>query len=240
MAKKKTTAKSTKESAKSKKQASFMNFGESYTSLVLGIVVVIIASILLVSFVRNRNDVQPIPTDKPDISATSIGPAEEGSGSSEHTVRAGQGLWQIAEERYGSGYNWVDIAEANNITDPNQIVEGAVLVLPDVEPKERTSEDPQPTATATPSVIPVQEVAQTTPTPQASPTPQAQERERQIQTTSYTVVAGDTLWSIAERKYGDGFRFMRISQDNRIQNPDLIYVGQVIGLPDLPNAPNSN
>lgn len=48
---------------------------------------------------------------------------------------------------------------------------------------------------------------------------------------SYTVQAGDTLWDIAERVYGDGSQFMKIAEASGIANPDLIHPGQVLTIP---------
>jgi LysM repeat protein len=53
----------------------------------------------------------------------------------------------------------------------------------------------------------------------------------QADTESYTVQAGDTLWDIAERVYGDGAQYHRIADASSIANPDLIYPGQVLTIP---------
>ncbi|MBN9492553.1 LysM peptidoglycan-binding domain-containing protein [bacterium] len=59
--------------------------------------------------------------------------------------------------------------------------------------------------------------------------------------TSYTVVAGDSLWAISERLLGDGFRWTDIwllnqqsqMSDGRVfTNPNLIYAGWTLELPD--------
>ena len=52
------------------------------------------------------------------------------------------------------------------------------------------------------------------------------------------VQPGDTLWAIAENRYGTGFRYSVIYQANagRIRDPDLIYPGQIFNLPS-PDAP---
>lgn len=49
----------------------------------------------------------------------------------------------------------------------------------------------------------------------------------------YTVASGDTLSSIAAKYYGDANRWPRIFEANRhqIQDPDLIFVGQVLRIP---------
>ena len=48
---------------------------------------------------------------------------------------------------------------------------------------------------------------------------------------SHTVQAGDTLWDIAERVYGDGSQYQKIADASGIANPDLIYPGQVLTIP---------
>ena len=50
---------------------------------------------------------------------------------------------------------------------------------------------------------------------------------------TYTVVSGDTLWGIAKRFLGSGARWPEIYALNRdkVSNPNLIYVGQVLTLP---------
>lgn len=50
---------------------------------------------------------------------------------------------------------------------------------------------------------------------------------------SHVVVSGDSLWDIAVATYGDGYRWTDIYQANAgsIANPDLIYVGQVLVIP---------
>lgn len=49
---------------------------------------------------------------------------------------------------------------------------------------------------------------------------------------THTVVKGDTLWGIAEKYFGDGTKYKQLAAINGIQNPNLIYVGQVIKLSD--------
>jgi hypothetical protein len=50
-------------------------------------------------------------------------------------------------------------------------------------------------------------------------------------TESYTVQAGDTLWDIAQRVYGDGNQYRKIAQASGISNPDLITPGQTLTIP---------
>lgn len=50
---------------------------------------------------------------------------------------------------------------------------------------------------------------------------------------TYTVVSGDTLWGIAKRFYGNGSNYPKIFDANKdkINNPNLIYPGQVLTIP---------
>ena len=48
---------------------------------------------------------------------------------------------------------------------------------------------------------------------------------------TYQIRKGDRLWLIAERFYGDGHLWHKIAEANGISNPNAIYPGQVIIIP---------
>jgi nucleoid-associated protein YgaU len=52
---------------------------------------------------------------------------------------------------------------------------------------------------------------------------------------TYTVVSGDSLWKIAEAMYGNGAKYTKIFDANRdiLDDPDKIFPGQVLKIPDL-------
>jgi len=70
-----------------------------------------------------------------------------------------------------------------------------------------------------------------TDTPIAAGEPAAAPVAEQMAAQTYTVEAGDTLWSIAERFYGDGNRYMDIAGASGLSNPDAVGVGQVLTIP---------
>lgn len=118
-----------------------------------------------------------------------------------HTVVKGETLWSISEDAYGSGYNWVDIKSANNLKTETIDV-GQILNIPNVSAK-------MPTSTKVAVLKPAGTIA----------------------TSSYTVVKGDSLWTIAVRSYGDGYKWIGIAKANNLKNPNLIYSGNVLTLP---------
>ena len=54
---------------------------------------------------------------------------------------------------------------------------------------------------------------------------------------SYTVQAGDTLWGISSRFYGDGSLYLRLAAANSLKNPNLLTVGQTLTIPPRDQLP---
>src|ERR1035437_3361518 len=174
-----------------------IKWGESYTSLFLGAVVVIVALVLAFSFIRSRNLLHHGQTQ----STSTVAKQDVKVMPKTYTVQSGDYLWNIAEKIYGSGYNWVDLAKANNLENPGVLYTGTKLIVPDVTPK-----------TVTVQVNPVQV-------------------QNPIAGNTYTVVKGDFLWDIAVRLYGDGYQWVRIANATNLVNPNMIFSGNVLQLP---------
>ncbi len=205
--KKKTVAKtSVKEVKKNNNFLSQIKWGESYTSLFLGAVVVVISVILIFSFLKERNKMMQ------ETSSTSTSIEQEQFGSLKfktYIVKSGDDLWHIAQNVYGSGYNWIDIANTNKLENPSVLFAGTKLTLPNV--KQRTAE-----------------VAQITPTPTTQPVAGDMGR---IAGRSYKIQRGDDLWHIAVRAYGDGYKWVEIARVNKLTDPNLIHADNTIVLP---------
>lgn len=176
---------------------------ESYTSLLMGVVVVIVAVLFVVSILRQTHHIQDTSSISTELTPTvSPQPSELKPGQKSYTVQSGDNLWSISEKFYKSGYNWVDIAKANNLSDPSTIHSGNVLVIPSVAPKETTI----------------------TPVPVAV-------LGNAITGDTYTVKPGDDLWNIAVRAYADGYQWTKIAQANNLSNPSLIFSGNILKIP---------
>ncbi|HWY79671.1 MAG TPA: LysM peptidoglycan-binding domain-containing protein [Candidatus Sulfotelmatobacter sp.] len=267
---------SVEESKKTLSFFDYLRFGESYTSLILGIIVVIIATALLLSFVHNKNvsnlntsinqqtqnivqisqqanvlakkepsggintaasigptatikpTAVPIPTKsksmvKPTVATknmtktspvqTKISQIKTDNDHNVWIVQKNESLWVIAEKKYTSGYNWIDISKANNLVDPSNIHVGDRLVLPSVTPKESTIATIQ--VTVTPTLV-----QQSTDSGMSK-----------ITGSIYIVIKGDNLWNIAVRAYGNGYKWIDIVKANNLANPGMIFSGNKLIIP---------
>ncbi|WP_208108713.1 LysM peptidoglycan-binding domain-containing protein [Cognatilysobacter terrigena] len=104
---------------------------------------------------------------------------------------------------------------------PQQVTPRVVSAPQPTQPTARQA-TPTPTTVAnTPSATPA------TPSAAVAPTPTAQHR-------TYTVQTGDSLSKIAQHLYGDANRWHQLYEANRatISDPDRIYPGQVLTVPD--------
>lgn len=190
---------------------------ESYISIGLGLLVVVVVGILLYNYFTQKSSQTAQKTGE----ATKIG--EEATVSAQpgttYKVQAGDTLWSIAVKSYNDGYKWPEIAKANNLSEGQALEADQELKIPELGGV--TASPETPVALASPEVS----AAQPAPT-QTAPV-------QTITGNSYKIVAGDTLWSIACRAYRDCYAWPRIYQANKNQivNPDLIYAGNTLTLP---------
>jgi nucleoid-associated protein YgaU len=107
-----------------------VKLNESTISTVLGAVVVILVGLLIFNYFKQaakKEQITPEAAQEENKEGTSK------SLPATHKVVAGEDLWQIAQNYYGSGYNWVDIADTNKLADPNLIYPDQELNIPKVE-----------------------------------------------------------------------------------------------------------
>jgi nucleoid-associated protein YgaU len=95
--------------------------------MIMGAIVLVVVAVLVVNYFRN------LPTG----STSKTGVKTE---SVKHTVAAGETLWSIAENYYGDGFSWQELADANNITSPESLEVGQELSIPNKEVEVATTE----------------------------------------------------------------------------------------------------
>lgn len=171
----------------------------------------------------------------------------------QHTVASATELpWDLAEEYLGDGKRWKDIAALNPeipqlAAGDQYLPKGAVIKLP---------ADARPVATATSSAPHASKSPQTkAPQQQTGGQQHGQAQDKNDSASpedeatadrpgSVTVREGDSLWSIADA-HGDPTDWPAIYEANkgeatpgggRFDNPNLIYPGQELDLPDAETA----
>jgi len=173
---------------------------ENLTYIITGAIVLVVIGGVFYSYFKP----QTTPQEAEKKQEAQQNKKEEKKQENVYVVKKGDHLWKIAEETYGSGYNAIDIAKANNLKNPNLLFTGQKLILPkDVPAREPTTGEVAKAKTA----------------------------QRKLNIKEYTVKKGDYLWKIAEQVYGDGYAWVKIAKANNIQNPNLIYSGQKLTIP---------
>ncbi|MEU6987319.1 LysM peptidoglycan-binding domain-containing protein [Streptomyces sp. NPDC046324] len=163
----------------------------------------------------------------------------------EHTVASATELpWDLAEEYLGDGKRWKDIAALNPkipqlAAGDQYLPKGAVIKLPaDARPVAPATSPAPATSSISQTKAPErQHIEDQSQDGSDSDTPAGEdEAERPA---SVTVREGDSLWSIADA-HGDGADWPAIYEANkgeptpsggRFNNPNLIYPGQELDLP---------
>jgi len=215
-----------------------LKLNESTISMILGAIVIVVVGVLVVNYFRDIDTPVEIPASITDESLNDSLPTT-------HVVQSGEDLWKISEKYYSTGYNWVDIAEANELSSPGNLEVGQELTIPDVENKS-TGEELAMEESVSPTQTPV--ITEDTETTEEvvmesepekmedvatteDSTESVMESENAISGSTYTVVHGDSLWSIAQRTYGDGNKWVDIAKANDLVNPSIIHAGNVFELP---------
>lgn len=178
-----------------------INFSESYISITLGFLVVIVGGLILYNyFTQNQtgNVQEEVATAPGEPTITQTIEQKLQKLPTTYTVVAGDNLWKIANDLYGSGYNWVTLMEVNKLSNPDHIEVGQKLSAPVAQVIKPVTGETMATA--------------------------AQPRD-------YMIQQGDSLWKIAVKELGNGYRWSEIAQSNQLVNPDLIHPGNVIKIP---------
>ena len=197
------------ETSKLQKFLKTVRLNESLISTLLGGLVVFVVGVLIYNYFSGVNK----QVDQVETIAEGVQFIEEDGKlipqglPKTHVVAKGEHLWSIAEKYYETGYNWVDISKANNLSNPGLLVEGMELTIPKT------------------AVIVVGEPKMAV--------AKAQEESKDTLESEYTVVGGDTLWKIAVKVYGDGYKWTQVWEANldQIPNPNLIEKEMVLKLP---------
>lgn len=156
-------------------------------------------------------------------------------------------------------FNYFKIKPQPRLTSESAATVAAELSLPEVDyslspvptlleptliaqiPDSLPTLEPVPTIEIKPTIAPTIAVSATpmptlTPSPSMTPEPTVMPQKASDRAQTYTVKAGDSLWSIAQEVYGDGNSWRSIATVNNLSNPKFIHVGNEFTLPDVMNG----
>jgi spore germination protein len=143
-----------------------------------------------------------------------------------HVVRPGDTLWAISQS-YQTAINQIILA--NEMDNPNVLVVGQSLVIPETNREYIVQQGDNLWGIASRYGVSVQELAGYNNI--ADPSLIFVGQMLQMPFLSHTVRSGETLWAIAQRY---GVSINQITEANSISNPSLIYPGSVLRIPAPP------
>lgn len=236
-------------------------FGESYSNLLLGIIVVITTTILLVFLVKDRNTVVQNEIRK-EVSSTST------QRESENTIRQGS-ITPVDDSAPTSAFRITATPSKEPTIKPRAtLVPTRLAIEPSQEGKNekskihtvangenlwtiaekyyksgynwtdisRVNNLSNPNLIASGMKLTIPDV-----TPKAVTVVKIAQIQPaygpKISGSTYTVKKGDHLWGISVRAYGDGYKWIEIVRVNNLSNPNIIHPGTVLKLPKAPNSP---
>lgn len=157
------------------------------------------------------------PSVKPTPSPITKTETDTDTNTNTYIVQKGDTLWDIAQNKLGSGEKYRELAKLNNLKSANYIEAGQSLQLTQKSVATDTKQD---------GTTPTQEqitkggtVTETNTNPKAN---------------TYTVKSGDTLWSIAQTQLNDPYAWVKLYNANKTvvgSNPHLIYPGTTLHIP---------
>ena len=144
-----------------------------------------------------------------------------------YTVQKGDSYFRIAQQHYGDGNLWKELARFNGGSEVVRL--GAAIKIPSRE-----------TLTGSPGAEPKKTADEPrAPVPAAKPEPKKPESAPakpgriEVAALTYTVKRGDTLGEISQRTLGTSRRWREIADINNIKDVDVIPAGTVLKLPPM-------
>ncbi len=188
--------------------------------------------------------------------AASATPAEAGTPPScgaLYTIARGDTLFQVAKRAYGDGWQYKKIFEANRdlLPDEKSVEIGDQLLVPCLDGSAPQTRREVMQSAAAPA-LPEQAAADMTAADMTAPAPEPQAPVETVAAgaaeavrpeavrpeacfAEHTVAVGDTLFLIAQKAYGDGWKYKEIFQANRdlLPNEASVELGSTLLIPCL-------
>lgn len=109
-----------------------LKLNDSYKSLLLGFAVVMLAAVLVIGYIKNRNT-QNLQTAQ---EVTSVPSEKKADVLASYTIQSGDDLKTISTTHYETPDMFLLLAKENSIENPDTIEEGQNLMIPKVDKKQ--------------------------------------------------------------------------------------------------------
>ncbi len=226
-----------------------LRLDESYTSLILGIVVVILASLLLITLVRGKHT---NPTLRQETSSISIAPTQlvqrvsvtqspvshvtkptpKPTMISLPTIKPTSVPKHVQPEKIVKEEKYTVQAD-DDLWDISLNHYGSGYNWVDIA-KVNHLANPGMIFKGDVLILPAEKPIQPSSTNDSTQIVTQQSNQtvgNAISGDHYTVQKGDNLWNIAVRAYNNGYMWTKIAQSNHLRNPDLIFSGNELTIP---------
>jgi len=208
------------------KNSEFWKSSESRAAIFVTGILVVIAVFLVFNYYQKTNTDQNEIGQTTNESTSNEKNESTSSQKAENTTtektgayigKEGDTLWSIAENELKDPYRWTELKDLNEMTS-SEVEPGQMLILPS-----QTTDSTKTQEVAKKDTENTGEVLSDTTSKETPAT--------------YTVQAGDTLWDIAEKVYGNPYEWTKIFDANelgRLPNGNvLIHRGNVLVIPAL-------
>ena len=209
------------------KNSEFWKSSESRAAIFVTGILVVIAIFLVFNYYQKTNNTENEigqttneSTNTEESESTSTENAKDTTNTEEtnaYIVKEGDTLWSIAENELKDPYRWTELKDLNEMTS-SEVEPGQMLILPS-----QTTDSTKTQEVAKKDTENTGEVLSDTTSKETPAT--------------YTVQAGDTLWDIDEKVYGNPYEWTKIFDANelgRLPNGNvLIHRGNVLVIPAL-------
>lgn len=229
-ASKKTNVKPEPTPAKGPSFFDYLRFGESYTSLILGIIVVIVATALLLSFVHNKN-----------VNNKNVPISQEAQTKADVSQKA----QQIASKTPSTIVDtFVSAAQPTDTIVPTQVPtltpKPTLAAKPKVQPTAHKQKKVAKANIQSKNIVNVKFKSKNLPKSELNKIAMtthktAPKMQKKVSSNNnvWVVQKGESLWTIAEKKYTSGYNWVDIARANNLSDPSDIHVGDRLILPNV-------
>lgn len=170
----------------------------------------------------------PTPTSTTAQAVTTTTGLTAISTASLYTVQRGESLSSISKRVYGSTDQWKQLADANNISGRYVIYTGTILQVPRTAVISAAATTIPSTSTISPVTASTSPTATVLPVSQGPSSVQPLIQTNQPLQVTYTIVRGDSLWTIASKQCNNAYLYTSIARQNRLVTPRIVHAGNTL------------